>query len=143
MFVDISHCSVCYDIELENDCLSQEKLFELCQHNFWVVVQSAKKYPTMDSNFANKSSPFDSPSFLLPSIAQRFEVSDNILLVPLESISRPAFVIPEYQQIFKHYAELDTYERTCLTKNAIAVDPWNVWEKKFIGENENDNITSI
>ena len=105
-------------------------------HDLWAVVQSAKNYPSMDNNFSNKSTPFGSPNFLVPSISQRIEISDEFLLVPLESICRVAFVIPEYQRVFNEYADLDTYIHTCQTKTAAVIEPWDEWEKKFICPDE-------
>ena len=133
MFIDISECTVT-SVEEENDSTksSETNMLGLEEHNYWAVVQSAKRYATMDTTFSNTSSPFDTPTSFNPKLSQRFIIDDEYLLVPLESICKPAFVITEYKRLFKDYTCPETFEKTTSTSKAILVSPWKEWGQLFI-----------
>ena len=54
MFIDISECTVT-SVEKEDDSNNSrdKNMLGLDEHDYWVVVQSAKKYPSMHTRFSN------------------------------------------------------------------------------------------
>ena len=133
MFIDISECMVT-SVEKEDDSnkSSETNMLGLDEHDYWAVVQSEKRYPTMDTTFSNTSYPFDTPTSFNPKLCQRFIIDDEYLLVPLESICKPAFVITEYKRLFRDYSCPETFEKTTSTSKAILVSPWKEWGQLFI-----------
>ena len=90
----------------------------------------------MDTRFSKKSYPFDAPTSFNPKIGQNFIIDDEYLLVPLESICKPAFVITECKRLFRDYSCPETFERTTSTSKAILVTPWKEWGQFFIKDGD-------
>ena len=60
MFIYISECTVMSVDKYENSDISNEiNVLGLKEHDYWEVVQSANKYPSLDTNVSKTSSPFD------------------------------------------------------------------------------------
>ena len=137
MFIDISGCTV-RSLEKEDDSnnSSDINMLGLEEHDYWAVVQSSKKYPSMDTTFSNTSYPFDTPTSFNPKLSQRFIIDDEYLLVPLESICKPAFVITECKRSFRDHSRPETFERTTSTSKAVLVTPWKEWGQLFINDGD-------
>ena len=144
MFVDLSSCTITgFDEEESSNNDGEDRAFDLEEHNLWAVVQSAKKYPSMDNGFSNSSPPFNSHYFMNPSVfSQRFIVDNDYYLVPLESICKPAYVITEYERVFDDFACPETLKRTIPTLNAVLIKEWNIWADAFIERDNNNNNRS-
>ena len=141
MFVDLSSCTITgFDEEESSNNDGEDCAFDLEEHNLWAVVQSAKKYPSMDNGFSNSSPPFNSHYFMNPSVfSQRFIVDNDYYLVPLESICKPAYVITEYERVFDDFACPETLKKTIPTLNAVLIKEWNIWANAFVERDNNNN----
>ena len=126
MILDLSECEIDYDVDIDQDKVSDIPDIPTLPHltkDKWVVIKAATSLSVLSSELTEDHFYCD--------VITRIRIDeDRIWLVPLSSLVKPCFVIHN-----KNYCEQknenDAYEHD---STAYIVKPMNEWSNSFLSK---------